>query len=184
MILTLNGRGGSGKSTVARILARKLDFKHYSSGDFMRSLAKERGLSLLELSKLAESDKSIDEEIDRRQIKLGEKEDDFVIDARLAAHFLPDSVKVFLECDDMTRAKRILGAKRSDEDNPDIDTTITNIRTREASEVKRYRTYYGFDPYDPANYDLVIDTSTRSPEEIADMVMDHVKREPSSRHSE
>ncbi|MFW5865679.1 MAG: (d)CMP kinase [Nanoarchaeota archaeon] len=176
MILTLNGKGGSGKSTVARILAQKLDFKHYSSGDFMRSLARERGLSLLELSKLAESDKSIDEEIDRRQIKLGEKEDDFIIDARLAAHFIPDSVKIFLECDDMTRAKRILAANRSEEDNPDIDTTIANIRTREASEVKRYGTYYGFNPYDVSNYDLVIDTSTRSPEEIADMVLDHIKR--------
>jgi len=33
MIITIAGEGGSGKSTVARILAKKLDYKHYSTGD-------------------------------------------------------------------------------------------------------------------------------------------------------
>ena len=178
MILTLNGRGGSGKSTIARIHARYLDSKHYSSGDFMRSLAKERGLSLLELSKLAESDKSIDEEIDRRQIKIGETEDNFVIDARLAAHFIPESVKIFLECDDTVRARRILDNKRAEEDNPDFKTTLENIRTREASEIRRYRTYYRFNPYEPSNYDLVIDTSERTPEEIVRIILGFIPVKP------
>ena len=51
MIITISGTPGSGKSTVAKMIATKLGFKHYSTGDFMRQMAKERGISLEELSK-------------------------------------------------------------------------------------------------------------------------------------
>ena len=97
MIITISGALGSGKSTVAKILVQKFNLKHYSTGDFMREIAVKRGITLLELSKLAETDKSIDEELDERQIKLGEEEDNFIIDARLGWHFIPNSIKIFLD---------------------------------------------------------------------------------------
>ena len=98
MIITVGGKAGAGKSTAAKNIAKKFGLKHYSSGDFMRQLAKERNITLLELSKLAEKDGSIDTEIDNRQIELGKKEDNFVIDGRLSAYFIPNSIKIFLDC--------------------------------------------------------------------------------------
>jgi len=88
MIITISGKAGSGKSTVAKELARKLNLKHYSIGDIMRQIAKERNISLNELSKLAEKDESIDLELDKKQIDLRDK-NDFIIDGRLTAYFLP-----------------------------------------------------------------------------------------------
>ena len=52
MIIVLGGRAGSGKSTIAKEVAKKLGYKHYSMGDLQRNIAKEKGISLLELGKL------------------------------------------------------------------------------------------------------------------------------------
>ena len=66
----------------------------------MREIAAKRGITLLELSKLAETDRSIDKELDNYQIQLGKDEDNFIIDARLGWHFIPDSIKIFLDVND------------------------------------------------------------------------------------
>ena len=75
MIITISGLPGSGKSTVARLLADKLRLKHYSTGDYMRKMAGDRHLTLAQLGQQAEKDKKIDEELDTWQIKLGLTED-------------------------------------------------------------------------------------------------------------
>ena len=177
MIITISGKAGSGKSTVARELARQLKLKHYSIGDLMRQMAKERNISLLELGKAAENDKSIDKELDERQIKLGKEEDNFVIDGRLTAHFIPHAnVKVFLECEDSVRAERILKDEGRDEKSKDIDEAISKIKERESSERKRYRQYYGIDYYDEEMYNLVIDTTKLSVKEVAGRIRENIKK--------
>ncbi|MBI2134455.1 cytidylate kinase family protein [Candidatus Woesearchaeota archaeon] len=171
MIITISGKAGSGKSTVAKELAKRLHLKHYSIGDLMRQMAKERNISLLELGKIAEKDKSIDNELDDRQMKL-RTEDDFVIDGRLTAYFIPNAdVKIFLECEDRVRAERILKDERKDEKNRNIHEVISKIREREASERKRYRQYYGIDYYDEEMYNIVIDTTSLSVKEVADRII-------------
>ena len=97
MIITISGKPGSGKSTVAELIAKRLSLKHYSIGNFMREIAKEKGISLLELGKIAEKERWVDDELDKRQIELGGREDGFVIDSRLGFHFIPKSVKIFLD---------------------------------------------------------------------------------------
>src|SRR3989338_11659150 len=99
MIIVISGRAGSGKSTIAKALSKRLNLKHYSMGDLTRQVAKERGITLLELGKLEESDDSIDRAIDNKQRELG-KGDNFVIDGRLSAFFIPHATfKIFLVLD-------------------------------------------------------------------------------------
>ena len=172
MIITISGKAGSGKSTVARELAKQLKLKHYSIGDLMRQMAKDRNISLLELGKAAEKDKSIDKELDERQIKLGKEENNFVIDGRLTAYFIPNAdIKIFLECEDRIRAERILKDERKDEKSKDINGVISKIRERESSERKRYKQYYGIDYYDEEMYNLFIDTTKLSVKEVAGRIM-------------
>ena len=171
MIVAISGKAGSGKSTVAKMLAKKLKLNHYSIGDLMREMAKEKKISLLELSKLAENDKSIDKELDKKQIELGKK-GNFVIDSRLAAFFIPQAdFKVFLDCDDTVRAERIMKDNREIEKSKNSKEMMKEIKKREESERKRYKEYYGVDCYDKRLYDLVIDTSRLSVDEVVDEIM-------------
>ena len=171
MRITISGTPGSGKSTVAKMLAKKLGYKHYSMGDFQREIAEERKISILELSKLEEEDQSIDQEVDQRQIALGREEDDFVIDSRLGYHFIPKSIRVYLDADFETRAKRIMADTIRKENNVTLESTKEAIQTREASEKKRYKEYYDQDPNDRKNYDLIIDTTDISAEEAVEKIM-------------
>lgn len=177
MIITIGGKAGSGKSTVAKLIAEELGLKHYSVGDLQRQLAKEKGISLLELSKLEEKDPKVDKQLDEKQKLLGERGDNFVIDSRLGAMFIPHAdFKIFLDADEKIRAKRILKDKRAIEKSKTTKQTIANIKKREASENKRYKKYYRYDCYDLAWYDLVIDTTGISPKEVVDKIIAFIRR--------
>lgn len=146
----------------------------------MREMAAERGMSILELSRTAESGDSIDREIDARTVRLGEDGDDFVIDARLGWHFIPQSFKVFLEVDPSVAAARVYSARRSSEqENVDLAETTRAIESRTESEARRYRDYYGLDYADHAHYDLVVDTSDRSVDEVIQLIFEHFDAERS-----
>lgn len=171
LIVTVAGRPGSGKSTVAKALAKRLGMDHASSGDFMRQMAAERDMTVLELSQAAELDASIDREIDDRTARMGRDRTNFVMDSRLAWHFIPHSVKVFLEVRPEVAAERIFGDRRAGErENVDLEATIASTKARAASEAKRYSDYYGIDYLDHANYDIIVDTSDRGVAEIVEMI--------------
>jgi predicted cytidylate kinase len=157
---------------VASRLAERLGLRHVSAGDFMREMAEERGLSILELSRQAEKGEDIDLEIDGRSALLAKETEGFVMDARLGWYFVPDAIKVFLDVSLDVAAERIFGARRAKErENTDLATTRRAIELRSASERDRYERYYGLDYTDPTHYDLVVDTSDLSPDEVIDQVV-------------
>ncbi len=170
MIITISGRPGSGKSTVSKLVAKKMNLKHYSTGDFMRLMASNRKLSLLELSKLAETDSSIDEELDERQRSLALNEDDFVIDARLAFYFIPFSFKVFLQVSEEVAANRISGRETLTKQE-----ALEKTRERLNSEHKRYLDLYNVNYEDKKHFNLVINTDDKLPDEIAQIIQDSAK---------
>lgn len=174
MIITISGEPGSGKSTVAKLLAKELKFKHYSTGDLFRKLAVDMGVSFKELGKLALTDKKIDKRIDDYSRKLGEKEDNFVMDSRLGYHFIPDSVKIFLKVEPVEGAKRILSHKRQEEEFKTLKEAAEGIRERRHLENERYNKLYKIDMENPKNYDLVIDTTSIPAKEVVKKIKEHV----------
>ena len=48
--ISLAGDLGSGKSTVSRILMKKLGFDYFSTGAIVRTMAAERGLTVVEMN--------------------------------------------------------------------------------------------------------------------------------------
>lgn len=143
----------------------------------MRALAAEHGVSVHVFSKMAEEDSAIDRSIDERSEQVGATYDRFVLDARLAWHFVPDSFKVFLDVDPEVAARRILGDDRSSEiENTDFEQTKRNTQARATSEAKRYAMYYGVDYGNSANYDLVIDTSDLSVDDVVNAIVSALER--------
>ncbi len=176
VIITISGRPGSGKSTVARAVASRAGMDHVSAGEFMRQIAVARRMSVLTLSAIAETDGGgIDKEIDARSARLGEERDNFVIDARLAWHFIPGSVKIFLDVSIEVAAARIFGDSRGGEtENVDLGSTRSAVESRLESETRRYQAYYGIDWSDPAHFDLVVDTTALSIADVVDRVSDYL----------
>jgi cytidylate kinase len=143
-------------------------------------MARERNLSLEELGRIAEGDRSIDITLDKKQVELGKKEDNFIIDGRLSFHFIPHSIKVFLDAELKARAERIwkdieIKNLRKEERAENIREIVEKIQRREESEKKRYQKYYQLNPYDKKHYDLVIDTTHISAEEAAEKVIQFIK---------
>lgn len=175
MIITISGVPGSGKSTVARVVAGKMNLKHISVGDILREIARSRGMTILEISKLAEEDRKIDEELDRRQKALS-RMDNLVVDSRLGFHFIPNSFKVFLDASPEEAGRRIFSAGRHmEKENITLEKTIENCKRRKRSEKIRYKKYYQVDPFEKSNYDLVVDTTSCSPEEVAERIIEKAK---------
>ncbi|MEE3477591.1 MAG: AAA family ATPase, partial [Methanomethylophilus sp.] len=66
MRITISGPPGSGKTTVCGKLSEALGLKAVVFGQVFRQLAAEKGLTLVELGKLAEQDPQIDADIDAK----------------------------------------------------------------------------------------------------------------------
>lgn len=174
MIVTISGALGSGKSTIAKMLAEIIGFKHYSTGDFMRKMAVKKGVTFQQLSEMAKKDPSIDKDIDEYSKRLVEKgEDDFIIDSRIAFHFIPKSVKIYLNVTEEEAARRTYLAQRDDEPNQTEKDVLKFIRQRKASEIERYIKTYGINCHDitKKHYDFVIDTTGKDVGEVLDAVL-------------
>ncbi len=175
MIITLSGQPGSGKTSVAREIAEKCGFVIISAGEQFRKLAAERGMSLEEFGRLAESDKTIDLAIDQRQKELSTKHPDALVEGRLAGWTIDADLKIWLKTPLRIRAERI--AKR--EDVP-VHRAFDETETRQKCEIARYKNFYDIDLTDLSCYDLVIDTTKWDAKGVANIIykaLEELKRQ-------
>jgi cytidylate kinase len=174
-IITVTGDLGSGKSHLCRLLSAHLGSTVVSTGTIQRDIAKELGLSTLELNKLSETCPDIDERIDGQMIALAGSEN-LICDSRLAWHFLPESFKICLKVSTEVAAGRVLmDKKRSGESYSSIEEATAALKARRQSEVLRFKQLYNVDCDDIANFDLVIDTSVATPEVIFDLILERIQ---------
>ncbi len=181
-IVTITGTLGSGKSSTADLVAKKLGYQRFSSGDFMRKLAVQMGISLNDLSIKAQTDESIDIKIDEEVKKSGEQ-NKIVIDSRLAFHWIPESFKVYLDLPPEIAKQRILNnlkenALRAQSENAQTPEEIEKkIDARLASEKKRYKDLYGIENHtDKNNFDLVVDTNKNNLDQVVEIVISEYKK--------
>ncbi len=172
MLITISGPAGSGKSTVASGLAETLGYEHVSGGDIFRDLADERGLTPLELNRLAEEEESIDRDLDRRQRELAATREDLVLESRLAGWMAGDHAdfRVWLDAPLDVRVARI-----ADREDKPPETARDETVKRAASEALRYEEYYNIDIERFDIYDLSLNTARFSPESVLDVVETAIK---------
>jgi len=170
--ISIAGDLGSGKSTIARLLNEKNNCRLYSTGDIQREIAKKLNMSTLELNRYMEKNTRIDDDIDEFNKNLNLKKESFVIDSRMAWHFIPTSFKIFLKVDPDISAERVFkDNQRMSERYADIHKAKSELSHRKKSENERFQSLYGVDCSDMENYDLVVDTSYSNPESIADKIL-------------
>ena len=175
MIITISGLLGTESRIIGRMVGMKLKMPHHSTGRYVRNLAERKDIPLENFTKMAESDISIDHEIDHMIAEHGRKSDNFVLDARAAFHFIPQSIKVLLKADFDTRVRRNYKYDIRTELNVTMDKTAERIRSIDESDIKRFKHRYSIDIMDEGNFDLVIDNTDLTLEETADRIVNFVK---------
>ena len=170
--ITITGDLGSGKSAVSKILCERTGFEYVSTGRIQRQLAQELGLDTLEMNRRADTDPTIDQRIDGIFVDLGKDPNGYIVDSRMAWFFLPDSFKVYLQTDVTVAAERILNdPTRKSEEYETKEEAVQKILARKQSENARFLAKYGADSTNLHNFDLVLDTTHRSPERVADLIL-------------
>jgi len=183
MIISFNGDEGSGKSTIAEKVAQELGYSRYYMGQIFRDMAKKRGLTLVEYLKLGEIDPQIDKEVDDYLLKLASKENNFVIESRTAWHLIPNSLKIYLKVDEKEGAKRIFkqlqeetgNARNEDKKVDSLENVLKSIQRRRKTDDLRYQKYYGINIRKSQNYDLFLDTTKLTRNEVFNRVITFIK---------
>lgn len=175
MFITIAGNLGSGKSTVCKILEEKHGFSTYSTGKIQRGYAETLGISTLEMNRLMNTDPKYDHIIDDEVVRISEEKqgEKIIFDSRMAWHFVKRSLKVFLIIDPAIAAQRVISTRTSTvEQYQSVEDAKKQLLERAKTENVRYKQIYGVDNLDYRNYDLIIDTSILSPEEVAEKIYD------------
>lgn len=158
-IITISGKPGCGKTTVSKILSKKLGYKILSSGEKFREIAKKQNMNIVDFvaNYLPDHDE-IDFEIDKYFVDYVRSHDNMIIPTRVVGHLLErnniDNFKVFLYADSGFRVDRII----SREKNTNRRSVEIDLKKRQDAECVKYNRIYNIDINDLSVYNLVIYT--------------------------
>lgn len=174
-IIAITGNIAGGKSNVVNSLAKKLGMGTYFASRRFRELARNHNMDIATFNEFIEKNPEIDRTIDDIMSEYLKNHNNLVVDSRLAWFFEKDAFKVFIKVDLETAAKRLMldSKNRNIEENYDtVDAAKFAIIKRQNYEKDRYKKEYGIDILDYSNYDLVIDSTNLSTDEISNKIIE------------
>lgn len=170
--ITLSGFAGSGKSTIAKAIAAKLNYDFISVGDFSRKFAlDEYNMTINEFQEKCKIDPGLDIMIDNKFREFCNSHSNLIIDYRLGFHFIKNAYHILLKVSDNVAYQRINTANRSNE-----DATIEAIKKRNEVMRNRFLNLYQLDFTSESNYDLIIDTDLRNTEDITELILQSINK--------
>ncbi len=165
MQIAISGKSGCGNSTVSRLVAEQLGLRlvNYT----FHSIAEEHRIDFKQLCGMAEDDPGWDRYLDRRQVELA-REGPCVLGSRLAVWMLEEAdLKVYLTAPLEVRAARI-----HQRENGRYEEVLAETRSRDERDRARYLNLYGIDNNKYGFVDMVIDTESLTPQEIAAQIVE------------
>ena len=175
--VTISGHPGSGTTTLVSILEKRFNWNSINGGQIFRSAAKKKGISLVDFAELCLIDDKVDKELDEELILIIEdSEGPEIIESRLAGHWAIkkniDCKKIWLKVDEEIRAERV--QKR---EGGELNHVLFSIKQRAEKDDLRFQKFYQISLDDMTPYSLVIDCNTKTPDEIAKTVIEHLNEE-------
>ncbi len=177
-IITITGDLASGKSTISKIICQKLGYTYYSNGLYFRTLAKKYNMDVTSFGEYVKMHPEIDRQIENNTEVYAKENNRVVIDARMGFYKVPDSFKIYLKVDiDVASKRAFLDEERKDTENhKSVEAYKNDLIKRTDLENERYLKLYNVDRTDMSNYDLVIDTTNKSIDEVVDIIINEYKK--------
>jgi CMP/dCMP kinase len=166
--ITISGEVATGKSSLAdAVIALLPGWKRVNTGQRFRDFSTARGMSIQQVSRLPDEVHKAFDDSQRELLKTGSN---IVVEGRLSgwlAHGLDDVLKVYCYAPLDVRAGRYMKRERVDKAQ-----AMADIEYRDSRDVEKFKRIYGVDDYRaPEFYDLLVDTSKHTPEELAQQVV-------------
>ena len=173
-IITITGDHASGQGTLSNLLQEKLGYEIYRNGQYVRKLAKEKNMTIVEFQKYLDEHEELDRQIEKSASEYAMSRDNLIIDAKLGWYVVPESFKVYLRVDIDIASKRVFNDvnKKDSEKFDSIEEVKKQINYRYKEENERWFKTYKIHRDDMSNYDLVIDTTNMSPVEVCNLVIE------------
>lgn len=176
VIILISGPHGTGKTTIARALARRFKMRYISAGEIFRKKARDLGFDIIEFTKYVEMHPEVDYEIDD-QIKNELQKGNAVLDSQLAYFFakfvdnsiIKISIMIYASLD--TRIKRLMKREKIC-----YEEAKKNIITREKSEQTRFKRLYGVDLWSIDDFDAIINTTYLTEDEAIELCISLVDK--------
>ncbi|MEM0090505.1 MAG: cytidylate kinase family protein [Nitrososphaerota archaeon] len=181
LVICISGLAATGKSTVARKLAKALNIRYISGGQALKQLAIERGYEPggedwwekpegLKFLEERSSNPEFDKLVDAKLLELASK-GDVVIDSWVLPWLLKDGYKIWLKASEDERAVRL--SKRS---GLPIDTAKEILRKRDSESKEIYNRLYGISlENDLSPFDVVLDTTGLNEDEVYKVLLSLIK---------
>ena len=183
VVICICGMAGTGKSTLAKRLAKKYGLEYYSGGDGLKALAMEEGYKPLErgwweskegmrfLERRSE-DPTFDETVDKKLLELAQQ-GNVILDSWTMPWLLDEGFKILLEASPEKRAERI-----SRRDGISVEEALKALKSKEEKTKAIYKKLYGFSlGEDFTPFYLILDTNSLGREEVFHilcLVMDNI----------
>jgi cytidylate kinase len=163
---------GTGKSTLAKRLAKKYGLKYYSGGDALRDLASAEGYQAnsngwwespegLRFLEERRKNPAFDKAVDAKLMEYA-AQGNVLLDSWTMPWLIKDGFKIWLSASFEKQAERI--AKR---DKMTIEEAKQALKEKESRTKAIYKNLYGFSlGEDFTPFDFILDTDTLSAEEV------------------
>jgi len=168
--ITIFGLAGTGTTSAGKMLAEKLGYQFVSSGNMFRDMANENGMTLNEFEEATNKDSKYDDALDQKIKEFGEKNDNFIVESRLAWHFIPDSLKIKLVCGFNERIRRV-----AEREKISFEEAKEHNEFRDKKIAERYEKYYGIKDFNDGKFDLVIDTTKTSIQDVTLKIEEYLR---------
>jgi len=124
------------------------------------------------LEKYPEEEKANDEELVKRALSFG---GNVIYETRAGVSLMPDRLSILLEVSNEESARRIfadmqVSDARNEARYETYEEALEACIERRERDVPRYQSLYGIHIYDHDLFDIVVDTTNKTPEEVLDAV--------------
>lgn len=175
----VGGPGGSGSSTISKMLARKWYLHRLYGGKIVRKKAGEKELENFSKNEMTK-DPKIDKEVDNYLIKMSYQKN-LLIESKVFAAIatkmhIPTTVKIWLHSDPQTSIKRIFQREKWKYDKNKFKEELEKLTQRRINDAERYKKLYGVDMLKPEKYnDIVVDSSKLDVHNTIKAILDKIK---------